>query len=169
MYGKFGLGSNVINGPVISDIKASSQVIAAQTNFAYEVIKDKLSLSLGARVMYGVTISKGQIYALGGSFGGYMPLATGFHADQRGIAYGFAGGISAKPVKELTLGVTGNWNSPLRLKTESSNFVAFSLLDKSNLDGRKKHEQVPATLGAGAAYQIQGGIQIVAHYTYYFN
>ena len=168
LYTSAGLPAGVHGGPIVSHFTAFSVVYAAQTSVAYDVIKDKLSLSLGVRFLYEITTADAALHSLGGTFGGYLPVATDFHADQRGMAFGLIAGVSAKPLKELTIGITGDWNSPARLKTESTNYAAFAMLDKSNIDGFKKHEQMAGNLGIGAAYLIQG-FQIAANYVYIFN
>jgi opacity protein-like surface antigen len=161
-------GAPVIGGTPISKLKGFSVVYTVQTSLAYEVIKDLLTVSLGVRGMYGVTVLDATLYGLGGRYGGYIPGASNFHANQQGFAYGFIGGVDVKPVKDLTIAVKGEWNSPLRQHTVSTDYIAFGMFDKSNMDGNTRYAQIPGTLGVGASYKIMGA-QIAAHYTYYFN
>lgn len=167
LYNSLGLGSP-IGGPVISKFSGSSNVYCGQVNLAYAFLKDRLSVSLGARFMMGSQIFDAKIYSIGGGYGGIIPLGSDFHSNQFGTAGGMIVGLSAKPVEDLTIGLHGEWNSPLRLKAKSHDDMIVGLVNSGYRNQGRTHIQMPGLLSVGAAYQISG-VQISASYIYYFN
>ncbi|MBN2159266.1 MAG: hypothetical protein JW807_07710 [Spirochaetes bacterium] len=160
--------ANPVGSVVVSEFSGSSTVYSAQTSVAYSVLKDLLSFSLGYRIMYGYNIYDGKLYGLGGDYYGYLPLGSDFHATQKGLAHGVIIGLSAKPIRDLTIGLRGEWNSPLRMKTASHDDLIVGLVDSSFRDGSTKHGQLPANLDFGVSYRV-AGLQISCAFAYYFN
>jgi hypothetical protein len=177
----FGLG-NEINGLyglvnpswapfglfTISEFSGSSSIYCGQFNLAYAFLKDKLSVSLGARIMMGSQIFDAKIYSPGGSFYGLIPLGSDFHSNQFGTAGGVVVGLSVKPVNDLTLAVKGEWNSPLRLRSKSHDDLIVGLVNSGYRNNGRVHIQMPAILAAGASYVVEG-LQISASFIYFFN
>ncbi len=172
LYGRFGLGGPVGNPtvPAISRFKGSFTIYSVQVNAAYEIIKDRLSLSLGIRFYLGEATYDAKLFTPGpgAAYGGYIPLGSDLHAHQQGISAGIVTGISAKPLEGLILGIKGEWNSPFRLDTKSHDDKIFLLLDYRFKNNRRMEAQLPGNLGAGAAYKI-ASMRISASFTYSFN
>jgi hypothetical protein len=167
IYSSYGLKGPFGNF-VISKFDGSSAVYGAQSSFAYAVIKDKLSLSVGYRFEYGDSTFDGKIYSPVGGYYGYIPAGSNFHATQRGMGHGIILGISAKPMDDLTVTLRGEWMSQMRLKTNSRDWLIVGMSDSSFRDGMSKAAQSPANLNAGIAYRING-LQLAASFIYFFN
>jgi hypothetical protein len=168
LYGTlFGLG-----GPfgqvVVSKFSGSSNVYCGQVNIAYAFLNDMLSVSLGGRFMMGSQILDAKIFSPGGFYNGYVPFGSDFHSNQFGVAGGMIASVSARPIKDLTVSLRGEWNSPLRLNAKSTDYLIVGLVNSGYMNQGKTHMQMPALMAVGAAYQISG-FQISASYIYYFN
>jgi long-chain fatty acid transport protein len=168
LYGTlFGLGGP-FGQAVVSKFSGSSNVYCGQVNLAYAFLNDRLSVSLGGRFMMGSQILDAKIFSPGGFYSGYVPFGSDFHSNQFGVAGGIVASVSARPIKDLTVSLRGEWNSPLRLNAKSTDYLIVGLVNSGYMNQGKTHMQMPALMAVGAAYQISG-FQISASYIYYFN
>lgn len=150
-------GTVPIGQYVFSKFSGDSAVYYGQANFSYAVIKDKLSLALGARFLLGMSTYDAKIWAPGGSsYGGLIPMGSDFHSEQKGTSYGLVIGISAKPIKNLTIGLKGEWNAPLRLAAKSHDDLIVGLVNSGYQNNGRTHMQMPANIAAGISYTIEG-------------
>lgn len=150
-------GTAPIGQYVFSKFSGDSAVYYGQANFSYAVIKDKLSLALGARFLLGMNTYDAKIWAPGGaSYYGLIPMGSDFHSEQKGTSYGLIVGISAKPIKNLTVGLKGEWNAPLRLAAQSHDDLIVGLVNSGYQDNGRTHMQLPANIAAGVSYTIEG-------------
>ncbi|MBN2159265.1 MAG: hypothetical protein JW807_07705 [Spirochaetes bacterium] len=172
LYNSLGLGVPIVPGIIKSKFTGSSMVITAQANFAYQVIEDKLSIAIGYRFIMGDATYDASIFNIGidalGTYNGYIPLGSNLHAEQRGYAHGLIGSICVKPVKDLTVAIRGEWNSPLNLKTKSKDYLIAGAVDSSFMNGGRKAMQMAASLAFGLAY-VWEGLQISPSFIYHFN
>ncbi len=172
LYGRFGLGGPVGNPtvPAISRIKGGFTIYSVQVNAAYEIIKDRLALSLGFRFYLGEATYDAKLFTPGpgAAYGGYIPMGSDLHSHRQGVSLGLVTGISARPISGLIIGIRGEWNSPFSLDTKSHDDKIFMLLDYRFKNNRRMESQLPAGLGAGVAY-TRSGLRVSTSFTYYFN
>lgn len=168
LYNTLGLSGTVIGGPVYSHVWASSAVYNIQVNIAYEIIKDKLALSVGGRLLIGNTDIDMNIHSITGTYGGIIPKGSDFHTYELGFAGGVMAGICLKPIKDLTIGINGSWNSPLNLKSKSFNDLIIGMQQPGLKNQGRSAQQLPGQVSFGLAYRV-AGLQISPSFAYQFN
>ncbi len=171
IYNSLGFGNPIGNGPIFSKFWASSAVYNIQLTMAYEVIKDKLSISVGGRFLIGNTDVDINLLTTGATTNGFfgaIPFGSDFHAYQLGYAGGAIAGICYKPIQDLTMAVTASWNSPLQLRTKSFQSLIVGLQDSGLKNTGTSAQQIPAAILVGIAYRA-GGLQISPSFAYEFN
>ncbi|MBN1495780.1 MAG: hypothetical protein JXA07_03370 [Spirochaetes bacterium] len=147
-----------------SKFVASVGMPAAQTNFAYSVLDDRLAFSIGYRFIYAFGSTDANFKQNG------IPIAVGgdYHSTQKGTAHSIIFGISAKPIDALTLGFRAEYSTPLRMKTKAHDDWLVLLLDMSMKDGGVAHRQLPPMFGFGISYRVSG-VQLSASSNVYLN
>ncbi len=178
LYTSLGMGTPIgtiaTNGvyqpSVKSSFKGSSSIYAIQVNAAYEAIKDVLGISIGYRLHIWDATADAHLYTpgAGATYFGLIPMASDFHAHQSGTSHAIILGISAKPVKDLTIGVKGEYNTIFPVHVKSHDDQIVGLVDSGYKNNGRKHAQLPANIAAGISYKIEG-LQIAATFAYFFN
>jgi long-subunit fatty acid transport protein len=156
----------VINPNTVITSKLTQQVMIAgpTTSLAYSFMDDKLSFSLGYRLVYGMGTIDANIKQNG------IPIVFGgdYHGHMSGFAHGIIFGISSKPIDSVTVGVRVEYSTPLRMKMKAHDDWIMMLQSSSLKNGGYYHAQLPPIVGAGIAYRISGW-QIALATHLYFN
>jgi long-subunit fatty acid transport protein len=161
----FHIGFGSTNPAVItSNLKQSVMIAGPTTSVAYSIMDDKLSFSLGYRLIYGM----GTIDANLKQNGIRIPVGGDYHGHMSGFAHGIIVGISSKPIESLTVGIRVEYSSPLRMKMKAHDDWIMGMLSSSLKDGAYYHAQLPPVIGAGIAYRINSW-QIALGTHIYFN
>jgi long-subunit fatty acid transport protein len=157
----------LINYPdVVLTSKLTQQVMIAgpTTSLAYSFMDEKLSFSLGYRLIYGM----GTIDTTIKQNGIRLPIGGDYHGHMSGFAHGIIVGISSKPIDAITVGVRVEYSTPLRMKMKAHDDWIMGMQSSSLKDGGYYHAQLPPILAAGVAYRISGW-QIALGTHIYFN
>lgn len=170
VYTGLGMGTPIGNSGIgMSKFRAQTSVLSAQTGVAVSFLDNRMAVGFGYRFLYSTGVMDAKLIAPGdGTYGGYLPGGTDFHASQKGMAHAVVFGISAKPIENLTIGIKTEWTSALKMNVKSSQWLILGLSDSSVRNNWKKHVGMPPLISIGIAYRIKG-LQIAVNFSYFFN
>jgi len=157
-------------GFILSKVEASSAVYAVQVCGAYQVA-DNVGVSLGYRFMFGHNSYKIRMGAFPNNYWSYIFDSSNFKNEQNGIAHSVIAGVSFRPIENLTVGLRGEYSTPLRLKnknTKEASLLGFA--DSSKKYGGETHTQSAPLISAGLGYKVGAtGLLVMVSGTYFFN
>ena len=156
-------------GFILSKVEASSAVYAVQVCGAYQVA-DNVAVALGYRFMFGHNKYHIRMGAFPNDYFGYIFDSSNFKNEQNGIAHSVIAGVSFRPIENLTVGLRGEYSTPLRLKnrnTKDASLLGFA--DSSKKRGGETHTQSAPLMSVGLGYKVTTNLLVMVSGTYFFN
>lgn len=162
--------------------KAEGRNIYAQTTVGKTwAIDDKLSVSLGGRVVYGIRNLKGDLVLNGNQNLKLIGIPVGESAsiDSRRDAFGFGGQLGVNYVANEKLNLAMRYDTRVKMSFKArgqesklnllGQELGFSTFYPEYAIGSKVRRDLPAILAVGASYKVTDNWKLALAGNYYFN